>query len=198
MKRICVFCGSSPGAGEEYAAAARLLGKTIVERGYGLVYGGARLGLMGQVAQAALEADGEVIGVIPHRLLELEIANTLLVDLRVVESMHERKSLMLDLSDGFIALPGGLGTLEEFFEMLTGGQLELHDKPCGLLNVAGYYDTLLAFLDYAQAQQFIYDAHRKMVLVEDSPDKLLDRFEAYSPPCASKADWAKLLSSLDE
>jgi uncharacterized protein (TIGR00730 family) len=122
----------------------------------------------------------------------------LLVDLRVVESMHERKAVMSELSCGFIALPGGIGTLEEFFEVLTAAQIDLHEKPCGLLNVAGYFDKLLDYLDYAQEQQFILDAHRAMVLVEETPEALLERFAHYSPPRASKADWAKLLSALDD
>ncbi|MEN4099329.1 MAG: TIGR00730 family Rossman fold protein, partial [Anaerolineaceae bacterium] len=155
MKRICVFCGSSPGARPEYLDAAAALGQALARRGLGLVYGGGRLGLMGAIARAALAAGGEVTGVIPRGLVEREVGFTELNDLRVVESMHERKALMIELSDGFIALPGGLGTIEEFFEALTWGQLGLHQKPCGLLNVSGYFDHLVAFLDNVRAEQFV-------------------------------------------
>ena len=190
MKRICVFCGSSPGAEPEYLETARRLGQALVQRKIGLVYGGARVGIMGEIAKTVHELNGEVIGVIPRDLFEKEVAFVGLSDLRVVESMHERKALMAELSDGFIALPGGLGTIEEFFEVLTWGQLNFHQKPCGLLNVAHYYDRLLEFLDVMLDQQFIDADHRQMVLVEENPDVLLERFGSYSPPKSDKATWA--------
>ena len=189
MKRVCVYCGSSPGAKPAYVRAARELGGTLARRNIGLVYGGARVGMMGQVARAALGAGGEVIGVIPRELAEMDVAFTDLPDLRVVESMHERKALMADLADGFIALPGGLGTIEEFFETLTWAQLGMHPKPCGLLNVCGYYDELIDFLDNVVQQRFMDLAHRKMVLVAESAEALLEAFETYRPPEGSKAQW---------
>lgn len=195
MKKICVFCGSSPGARPEYVEAAKRLGHTLAEKQIGLVFGGASVGMMGQVAQAALEAGGQVIGVIPKALLEREVALTELVDLRVVGSMHERKALMAELSDGFIALPGGLGTLEEFVEVLTWAQLGMHRKPCGLLNICQYYDQLMSFLDHVVQQQFIEPEHRAMVLVDQDPEKLLKKFEIYQPPRSDKAAWALRMSN---
>ncbi len=189
LKRICVFCGSSPGAIPEYMQVASQVGKTLASRNIGLVYGGAKVGLMGQVAKAALDAGGEVIGVIPKSLVDMEVGYTELSGLHVVGSMHERKSLMAELSDGFIALPGGLGTIEEFFEMLTWAQLGFHQKPCGLLNIHGYYDHLSAFLDVAVGQEFIDIAHRKMMLEDTTVDGLLDQFERYIPPKTNKAAW---------
>ncbi|CAA9477039.1 MAG: Lysine decarboxylase family [uncultured Rubrobacteraceae bacterium] len=182
MNSICVFCGSSPGSDPAYAEAARLLGRTLVERNITLVYGGGHVGLMGVVADAALGAGGEAIGVMPKALVEREIGHTGLTKLHVVHSMHERKALMSELSDGFIALPGGNGTLEEFFEALTWAQLGEHDKPCGLLNVAGYYDPLLAVFDRMVDRAFLKEEHRRLVLVEEDPPALLDRFEGYEPP----------------
>ncbi len=176
MKRICVFCGSKEGSRPEYVEAARVLGAEIATRGLGVVYGGAHVGLMGAVADAALERGGEVIGVIPTFLLEKELAHDGLTELREVNSMHERKAMMVNLSDGFISLPGGLGTFDETMEMLTWAQLRIHDSPCGLLNVHGYYDRLVAFLDHASEQGFISPAHRQMIMVENSPGRLLDRF----------------------
>jgi uncharacterized protein (TIGR00730 family) len=194
MKRICVFCGSSPGARPEYAQAARQLGQALAGRDMGLVYGGGRVGVMGEIAAAAIQAGGEVIGVIPQGLVDKEIAFTELSDLRVVPSMHERKALMAELSDAFIALPGGLGTFEEFFEVLTWAQLSLHCKPCGLLNVAGYFAALMRFLDHAVGEQFVQPEHRSMLLVDESPEALLDRFQAYQPPQVDKAAWALRLA----
>ena len=190
MKRVCVFCGSSPGARPEYVDAAILLGRTLAQRKIGLVYGGGKVGLMGYTAEAASQAGGEVIGVIPKGLVKKEVAFTGLSDLRVVDTMHERKALMAELSDGFIAMPGGLGTLEEFFEALTWAQLGMHGKPCGFLNICHYYDSILGFLDCAVSEQFIDQAHRDMVLVDESPGALLDQFEAYKPPTSDKAAWA--------
>jgi uncharacterized protein (TIGR00730 family) len=176
---ICVFAGSSLGAAPQFAEVAGDLGREIVRRGYGLVYGGGNVGLMGVLADAVLAAGGHVTGVIPEFLVDRELAHAGLSELRVVRSMHERKDAMAQLSDGFIALPGGFGTLEELFEVLTWGQLGLHDKPCGLLNVCGYYDGLLAFLDAMVAAQLAKDAQREMVLVAGEPRALLDRFDAY-------------------
>ena len=190
MKRICVFCGSSPGARPEYVRAARQLGAILAQRKIGLVFGGSRVGMMGQLAQAALENGGEVIGVIPKELHERKVAFTGLSDLRVVESMHERKALMAELSDGFMALPGGLGTLEEIFEIVTWAQLGMHHKPCGLLNVAQYYTKLLDFLDQVVAQRFLDAAHRSMILTAENPEELLQQFETYRPSTADKAAWA--------
>lgn len=190
MKRVCVFCGSSPGARPEYVDLARQLGVVLARRKIGMVYGGSKVGLMGYAAKAMVEAGGEVIGVIPKGLVRKEVAFSELSDLRVVETMHERKALMADLSDGFIALPGGLGTLEEFFEALTWAQLGMHKKPCGFLNVCHYYDPILNFLDNAVADQFLEAEHRGIVLVDESPEKLLDQFQAYRPPKADKAAWA--------
>ena len=158
------------------------MGKALCERGIGVVYGGSSVGLMATLADVMLDELGDVIGVIPRMLVEREVANKELADLRVVGSMHERKALMAELADGFVALPGGIGTLEEFFEIWTWGQLGMHEKPCGLLNIAGYFDPLLAFLDRAVEERFVRQVHRDMVIVESDPVKLLDRFQAYEPP----------------
>jgi uncharacterized protein (TIGR00730 family) len=196
MKRISVFCGSSPGARPEYARAAIELGHALARGSIGLVYGGACVGVMGAIAKAVLEKGGEVIGVIPRDLARKNVAFTELSDLRVVNSMHERKALMAELSDGFIALPGGLGTAEEFFEILTWAQLGIHQKPCGLLNVCGYYSELIGFLDHAVGQQFIEAEHRAMVLIDESPESLLRKFESYQPPTADKAEWILRMNTL--
>jgi len=189
MKRICVFCGSSPGARPEYLEAAKQLGHALASRDVGLVYGGAKVGMMGRVAQSVLEKGGEVIGVIPKGLVEKEVAFTGLADLRVVGSMHERKALMADLSDGFIAMPGGLGTIEEFFEVVTWAQLGIHPKPCGLLNVAQYYNRLMGFLDHTVEERFVEAEHRSMIVVDEDPERLLQKFETYQPPTVDKARW---------
>ncbi len=190
MNRICVFCGSSPGAKPAYAAAARALAEAFLARKLGLVYGGGRVGLMYEVARTVFEAGGEVVGVIPAGMVERELAYRELRDLRVVASMHERKALMADLADGFIALPGGLGTIEEFFEVLTWAQLGIHRKPCGILNPGGYFGPLVAFLDSAVEEKFVQPEHRRMIIVEEDPNHLLDRFETYRPPDADMARWA--------
>ena len=184
LKRICVFCGSSVGSRPAYAAAARELGRTLAERGLGIVFGGGKVGLMGVLADAALAAGGEAIGVIPEALVAREIGHNGLTKLHVVRSMHQRKTLMADLADAFIALPGGYGTFEEFFEAVTWTQLGIHKKPCGLLNVNGYYDALLALLDRAVADGFIREANR--ILVLDAPDvpMLLGKLEAFRPAAA--------------
>ena len=182
MRSVCVFCGTRSGTEPTYEDGARTLGRTLAEQGITLVYGGGRVGLMGVVADAALGADGEVVGVIPKALLEREIAHTGLTDLRVVRSMHERKALMSELSEGFVALPGGSGTLEEFFEVLTWAQLGEHRKPCGLFNVDGYYDPLLAVFDHMVAKGFLSEEHRFMILVETEPEALLEALALYRPP----------------
>lgn len=186
MKRICVYSGSSAGIRNDYADAARDLGCALAGRGIGLVYGGAHVGLMGAVADAALDAGGEVIGVIPQSLVDKEVAHRGLPDLRIVHSMHERKALMADLADGFIALPGGWGTLEELFETVTWAQLGLHQKPCGLLNVSGYFDGLLTFVEHAVREGFLRQAHADALLVADSPSALLEAFGDYQPAAVAK------------
>ena len=182
IRRLAVFCGSNAGARPGYAEGVRSLGKALCERGIGVVYGGSSVGLMATLADVMLDEMGDVIGVIPRMLVDREVANKQLADLRVVGSMHERKALMAELADGFVALPGGIGTLEEFFEVWTWGQLGMHEKPCGLLNIAGYFDPLLAFLDRAVEERFVRPVHREMVIVESDPYKLLDRFQTYEPP----------------
>lgn len=186
MKRICVYCGSSTGQNPEYRRAARTLGHGLAGRNIGLVYGGASVGIMGAVADAALERGGEVIGVIPRALATREVAHPTLNDLLVVDSMHERKAKMADLSDGFIALPGGWGTIEEIFEMLTWAQLGFHRKPCGLLNTAGYYDQLFGFLEHAFDQEFVRQEYRPMLMMENSAGVLLDRYAEYRAPRVKK------------
>jgi uncharacterized protein (TIGR00730 family) len=182
LQSVCVFCGSSTGINAAYTAAARSLGTTLAEANIRLVFGGGHVGLMGVISNAALAAGGEVIGVIPKFLVERELAHEGLSDLRIVGSMHERKALMSDLSEGFIALPGGTGTLEEFFEVLTWAQLGEHEKPCGLLNVAGYYDPLLTVFDRMVEADFLSASNRALLLVEDDPEQLLQRFDHYEPP----------------
>jgi uncharacterized protein (TIGR00730 family) len=186
MKSICVYCGSSPGRTEVYAKAARSLAEALVARGIRLVYGGASVGLMGLVADAVLEQGGEAIGVIPEALMRKEVAHPKLSALEVTPSMHARKMRMAELSDGFIALPGGVGTLEELFEIWTWGQLGFHRKPCGLLNVAGYYSGLTHFLDHTVEERFVKPQHRAMLMVEEDPQLLLERFAAYVPPSVPK------------
>lgn len=186
MPALCVFCGSSDGSRPSYRAAAEALGSALVRRGFELVYGGARVGLMGAVADAVLAEGGRVTGVIPDALVSREVAHTGLSELRVVSSMHERKALMNDLSDGFIALPGGWGTFEELFEVLTWAQLGLHTKPCGLLNVEGYFDPLLTFLDRAVDEQFVRREYASWLPVETDADRLLDRLAAFEAPHVTK------------
>ncbi len=186
MKRICVYCGSSPGVQAAYLEAAIELARLMVDQGVGLVYGGGSVGLMGGIADAVLEAGGEVTGVIPRALAEREVAHGGVTDLRVVESMHERKAMMAELSDGFIAMPGGFGTLEELLEVLTWSQLGLHQKPCAILNVANYFDSLMRFLDHSVAQEFVKPIHRNMVLVHEQPAQLLAMMETYQHPIVDK------------
>jgi uncharacterized protein (TIGR00730 family) len=186
MDRVCVFSGSSPGAHPDYARAAQELGRALADQGVGLVYGGASVGLMGAVADAVLDAGGDAVGVIPQALVEREIAHPALSDLRVVGSMHERKALMAELADGFVALPGGMGTLEELFEVYTWTQLGLHSKPLGLLDVRGYYAQLAAFLDHAVAERFVTAEHREMLVVESRAAALIEAFRRWRPPVRTK------------
>ena len=181
LKAICVFCGSSRGVDPVYSEAADRLGRAIVRHGLRMVYGGGQVGLMGVLADAALEAGGEVIGVIPEALALKEVAHEGLTEMRVVGSMHERKAMMADLSDAFVAMPGGFGTFEEFCEIVTWAQLGLHTKPCGLLNVNGYYDALLALFDRGLAEAFIRPQHRALVIDEADPERLLDHLLAWQP-----------------
>lgn len=186
MKRICVYCGANRGRDPAFAAAARAMGEALARRGIELVTGGGRVGLMGVIADATLEAGGRVTGVIPQALMNKELGHAGLTDLIVTASMHERKAKMAELSDGFVAMPGGLGTYEELFEIWTWAQLGWHHKPCGLLNAAGFYDKLVAFLDGASDAQFLKPEHRAMLVVDADPDRLLDRFAAYTPPVVTK------------
>jgi len=185
-KRICVFCGSSPGARLCYTEAAKSLARTLAANKITVVYGGGNVGLMGTLADATLEAGGDIIGVIPRALLEREVSHRRIPDLRVVGSMHERKAMMAELADAFIAMPGGFGTFEEFCEVLTWTQLGLHRKPCGLLNVEGYYDPMLALFDHAVGEQFVKPMHRQMVLSDSIPASLVDRLLACELPVVSK------------
>jgi uncharacterized protein (TIGR00730 family) len=179
LRRLCVFCGASPGHNPAYAAFARDVGAGLAGRGIGIVYGGGRVGLMGALADGALAAGGEVIGVIPRGLVERELAHAGVTDLRVVESLHERKAVMASLADGFVALPGGLGTLEELAEVMSWAQLDLHDKPCGVLDPTGYFEPLLAFLDRAVDEGFLANGQRELLVVARDLDGLLTRFRAH-------------------
>jgi len=186
LSALCVFCGSNPGADPVYAENARRMGQILANRSITAVYGGGRVGLMGALADAVLEAGGRVIGVIPEALKRREVAHQGLTELRVVQTMHERKQIMADLSDGFIAMPGGFGTFEEFCEVLTWSQLGLHTKPCGLLNVKGYYTGLLALFDHALAEQLLHPRNRAMVIAESEPKALLDAMVRYRAPAVEK------------
>jgi uncharacterized protein (TIGR00730 family) len=186
MNRICVFCGTNTGSRPEYGAAARKLGQVLADQGIELVYGGASVGIMGELADSVQEHGGHVTGIIPQQLMEKEAAHTGIRNLIVVASMHQRKSQMADMSDGFIALPGGIGTLEGFFEILTWGQLGIHAKPSGILNVEGYFDGLSGFLDHAVREGFLTEMHRQHIIVESDPRRLLERMRAYTPPESEK------------
>jgi hypothetical protein len=186
MKRICVFCGTNPGSRADYGAAARQLGRVLAEQGIELVYGGASVGIMGELADSVQEHGGHVTGIIPQQLVEKEAAHTGIPNLIVVASMHQRKSQMADMSDGFIALPGGIGTLEGFLEILTWGQLGIHAKPAGILNVAGYFDGLTGFLDHAVREGFLTQEHRDHVMVDSDANRLLERMRTYTPPEGEK------------
>ena len=187
MKRIAVYCGSSKGVRPEYETAARELGALLAHAKIELVYGGGCVGLMGVVADAVLKHGGHVIGVIPEKLVIKEVVHEKLPDLRVVKTMHERKALMAGLADGFIALPGGFGTCEEFFEVLTWSQLGWHKKPFGLLDIAGFYKSLLEFLDHTCNEGFIRPPHRELVLVADEPEKMLQKMREFKP--SSEMKW---------
>ena len=186
MRRICVFCGSSPGNRPQYRAAAEEMGAELVRKNIGLVYGGGNVGLMGMIADAVLKAGGEAMGVIPETLMSREVGHNGLTKLHVVRSMHERKALMADLSDAFVALPGGFGTLEEFCEVVTWTQLGLHAKPCGILNVLGYYSPLLAMFDHAVEERFLKTENRALVLARESPADLLQALEEWRPARVEK------------
>jgi uncharacterized protein (TIGR00730 family) len=186
LSSVCVFCGSNGGADPAYLDAAARTGRALAQRGLRLVYGGGKVGMMGAIADAALEAGGAVVGVIPQQIFDLEIGHEGVSDLRVVGSMHERKALMAELADAFVALPGGIGTLEELFEVFTWAQLGLHRKPLGLLDVAGYYAPLEAMLDHAVDQRFLRPQTRAMLVRDDSLDALLERFADWRPPTLQK------------
>jgi uncharacterized protein (TIGR00730 family) len=181
VQRACIFCGSSPGARPAYTEAAEDLGMLLVENGITLVFGGATVGLMGRLADTVVSEGGEAIGVIPQALVDREIAHVGLTDLHVVDTMHERKQRMADLADAFVALPGGLGTLDELFEIYTWAQLGLHRKPIGLMNVEGYFDGLVGFLEHAVAERFVRDDHREMLIVEEEPAPMLERLKSFDP-----------------
>lgn len=191
-QRICVYTGSSVGARQVYQQAARELGRELVKRGIGMVYGGGRVGLMGIIADEVMAAGGEVIGVMPRALFPTEVGNTNVTHLYEVSSMHERKAMMADLSDGFIALPGGFGTLDELFEIVTWAQLDIHNKPVGLLNVNGFYDPLLAMVQHLVAEEFVRSYHASLIISEERPTDLLDSFAAYSPPTKQSKWWIEL------
>jgi uncharacterized protein (TIGR00730 family) len=181
VQAACVFCGSSPGARPVYTEATEDLGMLLARNGITLVFGGATVGLMGRLADTVVSEGGEAIGVIPQALVDREIAHLGLTDLHVVETMHERKQKMADLADAFVALPGGLGTLDELFEIYTWAQLGMHRKPIGLLNVEGYFDGLTGFLEHAVAERFLRDDHREMLIVEEEPAQMLQRLENFDP-----------------
>jgi uncharacterized protein (TIGR00730 family) len=184
---ICVFCGAASGRATTYAAAARGLGELLAARGIGLVYGGGNVGLMGVLADAVLDAGGQAVGVIPQQLVDREIAHTGLTELHVVDNLHQRKARMAELADAFLTLPGGVGTMEELFEVWSWGKLGLHSKPCGLLNVDGYFDSLRALTDQMVTQGFLEPEYREMLVIEEQPGVLLDRLASYVPPWTSSA-----------
>jgi uncharacterized protein (TIGR00730 family) len=189
FRRICGFCGSNMGTNVAYRDAAVALGRLLAARRIELVYGGGNVGLMGVLADTILEVGGRVIGVIPESLMAKEVGHRGLTELRVVNSMHERKALMSDLSDGFIAMPGGFGTFEEFCEVITWSQLGIHSKPCGLLNVEGFYDSLLALFDHAVGEGFLREENRRLVLQAREPETLLEKMAAFVPSPAEKWIW---------
>lgn len=186
MKNITVFCGSSSGFRVEYAEAAKCLARCLTEQNIRLIYGGGNVGLMKIIADEVMRQGGEVVGIIPESLDRKEVGHRGITELRVVSSMHERKALMAELTDGFIAMPGGIGTFEEFFEILTWAQLGFHEKPCGILNVAGYYDGLLALCDHAVSEGFLRDVHRQLILEESESVALLEKMRSFRPPAVEK------------
>jgi len=189
LRRICVFCGSNSGIDSSYSDAAVSLGRLLAKRSINLVYGGGNIGLMGVLADAVLDEGGKVIGVIPESLMAKEVGHNGLTELRIVNSMHERKALMSDLSDGFIAMPGGFGTFEEFCEVVTWSQLGIQSKPCGLLNVEGYYDSLLRLFDHAVREGFLRKENRQLVLEDRDPEQLLEKLSGFVPVAADKWIW---------
>ncbi|WP_300670700.1 TIGR00730 family Rossman fold protein [Desulfoluna sp.] len=195
MKNICVFCGASPGSNPAYVNAAKALGEKMAANDIRLVYGGGSLGMMGAIAETVIKNGGSVTGVITRHLYDMEVALTDLDDLRIVDTMHERKALMAELSDGFIALPGGFGTMEEIFEIITWSQLRIHEKPCGFLNVDAYYDKLLDFFNHMAGQSFIEENFSSMVLMDEKPEDLIRRLRAYTPVKTDKGAWAKELTA---
>lgn len=195
MKNICVFCGSSPGSQLEYVEMAAQLGKQLAKNNIGLVYGGGSVGMMGVLANSVVKNKGLVTGVITKKLYKMEVAFTELTDLRVVDTMHQRKAMMAELSDGFIALPGGFGTMDEMFEILTWSQLNIHQKPCGFLNVNGYYNKLLDFVDHMISQNFVNEACRPLLQMDETPEGLLKKFNNYEPLSVDKGEWAKNLQA---
>jgi len=190
VRRVCVYAGSNPGNDPAYADAARELATLVAQRGMGIVYGGGKVGLMGVIADTALAAGGEVIGIMPQALIDREIGHRGVTELKVVDSMHERKALMAELADAFVAVPGGIGTLEELIEVYTWSQLGIHHKACGVLNVNGYYDALAAFLDRAVDSEFLRREHRATLSVADTAEDLLAALAAYTPPTVGK--WLEL------
>lgn len=186
IKKLCIYCGSSTGKNSSYIDGTRRLARILVDNKIDVVYGGASIGVMGALADAVLEYGGAVTGIIPEDLMSKEVAHSRITELKVVASMHERKAVMAEISDGFIALPGGIGTFEELFEILTWAQLGLHRKPVGLLNINGYFDSLIRFLDHAVDEQFLQSHHRSMLIVESEPDRILERFSTYRSPVMKK------------
>ena len=191
MKSICIFCGSSVGNSGEYLNATECLGRTLAKEKIRLIYGGAKVGLMGTLAETVLKNNGEVVGVMPRHLVEKEVAHHSLTELKIVDSMHERKAIMHELSDAFIAMPGGLGTLDEIFEALVWGQLDIHKKPCAFYNVSGYYDKLFGFIKHSIDEGFINQKHLEMILVASKPDELLEKISNYKHPLIDKVKWIK-------
>ncbi len=196
IKNIAIFCGSSPGNKPVYIKMAEELAKEMHRRGYGLVYGGAKVGLMGVIADEILNAGGKVTGVMPEHLVRKEVLHEGLGDLYIVKNMHERKGKISEISDAFIAMPGGYGTLDEFFEALTWLQLELHSKPCALYNINGFFDKLMEFIDRASEDMFINSIHRELIIIDDNPVRLLEKMEDFIPPKFDKAAWIKQMSDI--
>ncbi|WP_027723326.1 TIGR00730 family Rossman fold protein [Maridesulfovibrio zosterae] len=192
MKSICVFLGANPGNDPKYAQTARNMGRELAKRNIRIIYGGSNMGLMGILAESALEAGGEVVGVIPESLVKKEVAHYGLTKLHIAESMHERKALMAELSDGFVALPGGIGTMDEIFEIFTWAQLGFHNKPCGLLNIDGYYDKLIEFLGGVVQEGFLGEIHKEMLITASSPSELIEAYSNYEAPTVSK--WVEKIS----
>ncbi len=187
MKNICVYCGSSGGKGDDYLTMTEQLGKSLVQRNIGLVYGGASVGLMGRIADSVLQYGGRVTGVTPQQFVDMGVVHDELTELHVVTTMHQRKAKMAELADGFIALPGGYGTLEELLEVLTWAQLGLHTKPCAIFNMNGYFDTLLAFLDSVKNERFLNSQHRELLLVDTHPESLLNKMESFQSVYTGKS-----------